>query len=326
MKKNTSVIPYLAPLLGLSVSVILEAPTHAEGGISVPDGYEVNVLAAGFQYPQGVAVRSDGEIFVADNLGQKVHKITEAGQVDVFAELAWPDALAFRPDGTLMISQSGAGDFSANEPGTISQIDPDGAASVFASVIDYDGLALDSLGDLYASAGKDDDVIFKVDPAGAIDVFAGTLPFFTNPDDVAVDSQGFVFAVDGNCVDQVRKFDPDGVSSVFATGLGCPVALAMRSDDTLFVGDFFGTIYQCPVAGGCQTFASGMEDIVGLALAPGGALYVTQRAKGNVLRISLINPLDIPALSPISSVLLCLLLGGIGVRLLQLRLKQQERL
>ena len=79
--------------------------------------------AASFNRPTGVAVGADGAVYVADYLGQKIRKITAAGEVTTLAGSGQPGSfdgtgtnagfvrptgVAVTADGTVYVSDSGA--------------------------------------------------------------------------------------------------------------------------------------------------------------------------------------------------------------------------
>ncbi len=91
-----------------------------------------------------------------------------------------------------------------------------------------DGLAFDSVGDLYV-ANQNGDTVSEVSPAGAV----SNLAFgFNAPAALAFDSAGNLFVANGGN-DTVSAVTPAGVVSAFAAGFNDPCALAFDSAGNL---------------------------------------------------------------------------------------------
>ena len=145
--------------------------------------------------PSGVAVGTDGNIFVADTGNHAIRKVTPEGVVT-----------------TLAGSAGGTGS-------------ADGAGS-FARFRYPGGAAVDKAGNVYV-ADTGNDTIRKMTPQGVVTTLAGlagqrgsvdgtgSKARFTDPFDVTVDSSGNVYVADeGN--DTIRKVTPEGVVTTLA--------------------------------------------------------------------------------------------------------------
>jgi streptogramin lyase len=201
--------------------------------------------AASFNWPQGVAVDSSGNVFVADKFNNAIRKITPAGVVSTFA---------------------GGG------PGGLSNGTGTGASFYIPT-----GVAVDSSGNVFV-ADQFNSAIRKITPAGVVSTFAGGTSGFVNgtgtaarfslPRDVAVDSNGNVFVADQNN-HAIRKITPAGVVSTFAGGTAgfvngtgsaasfyYPEGVAVDSSGNVFVGDALNNaIRKITPAGIVSTFA-----------------------------------------------------------------------
>ncbi len=155
--------------------------------------------AARFDLPQGAAVDSAGNVYVADTGNDTIRKITPAGVVTTLA----------------------------GSPGQYASADGTGAAARFD---DPAGLAVDSAGNVYV-ADTANNTIRKISPAGVVTTLAGTAGEFGSADGtgaaarfnapygVAVDSAGNVYVADGGN-DSIRKITPSGVVTTLAGTAG----------------------------------------------------------------------------------------------------------
>jgi hypothetical protein len=164
--------------------------TTLAGLAGVPGSADGTGSAARFNQPNGVALDSNGNLYVADGVNSTIRKVTLNGVVTTLAGLA---------------GSSG----SAN--GT-------GSAARFNFPED---VAVDTAGNVYvADAGNN--TIRKVTPGGVVTTLAGKAgvvgsqdgtgsgALFSFPEALAVDSAGNVFVADyGN--DTIRKVTPSGV-------------------------------------------------------------------------------------------------------------------
>jgi secreted PhoX family phosphatase len=136
--------------------------------------------AARFYYPDGVAVDSAGNVYVADDFNATIRKVTAGGVVTTLA---------------------GAAGVSGSADGT-------GAAASF----DFpQGVAVDGAGNLYVT-DSGNNIIRKVTTGGVVTTLAGR---FHSPTGVAVDSAGNVYVADtGNST--IRKITPIGSTPTVA--------------------------------------------------------------------------------------------------------------
>jgi sugar lactone lactonase YvrE len=187
-----------------------------------PESADGTRSAARFNGPNGVAVDTTGNVYVADSLNDIIRKITPAGIVTTLAGSAgrWGSA-----DGT-------------------------GSAARFNSPA---GVAVDTAGNVYV-ADFLNDTIRKITPAGAVTTLAGSpgnmgsadgagsAAQFDLPNGVAVDNANNVYVSDlGN--NAIRTITPGGLVTTFSldsapgtTGEGGgPVGVAVDADGNIYV-------------------------------------------------------------------------------------------
>ena len=172
--------------------------TTLAGTVGLTGTLDGTGISASFTTPQGPAIDSAGNLYVADYNASTIRKITPAGVVTTFA-------------GT------------ANTPGST---DGTGTAARFYRPA---GIAIDAGGNLYV-ADSGNNTIRKVTPAGVVSTVAGsagtfghtntdstsTIPaLFYNPRAVAVDASGTIYVADTNN-NTIRKVTSAGVVTTLA--------------------------------------------------------------------------------------------------------------
>jgi sugar lactone lactonase YvrE len=86
---------------------------------------------------------------------------------------------------------------------------------------------------------------------------------------------------------QINEFTPTGTQSTFASGLNQPIGLAFDSAGNLYEADAnSGNIYKFTPAGAQSTFASGLNRPVGLAFNSAGDLFVAASGAGQVIEFA----------------------------------------
>lgn len=188
--------------------------------------------AARFNNIQGIALGSDGTLYVADSWNHKIRKVTPMGEVTTFAG-----------------------------SGTNGHLDGAGTAARFAYPA---GLALDAAGNVYV-ADTNNNVIRKITPAGEVTTLAGmnglagrgsadgtgSAARFWNPSGIAVDAYGNLIVCDTQN-HTLRRITQAGVVTTIggaafqataADGLGTaarfssPMKLSIDSSGVIYVAD-----------------------------------------------------------------------------------------
>jgi sugar lactone lactonase YvrE len=196
---------------------------------------------ARFNYPEGVAVDSAGNVYVADSGNSTIRKITSAGGVSTIAGFAGitgsadgtnSDARFWNPEG---VAVDGAGNVYVADSfnSTIRKLTPVGTNWVVTTLAGGfskpGGVTVDSAGNLYV-ADTLSDTIRKMTPVGTnwvVSTLAGT-PYISGTNDgtgtnaqffwpsgVAVDSAGNVYVAD-SWNQTIRKVTPAGVVTTLA--------------------------------------------------------------------------------------------------------------
>lgn len=245
---------------------------------------------AQFNSPNGIAIDSAGNLYIADSGNNCIRKVTPAGLVSTLAggvqgnlegtgtsaEFNSPYGLAVGPDGTVYVADTYNNCIRKIAPngvtGTLAGSGTAGYKDGTSSVAEFNlpfSLTLDSNGNLYvADAGNNR--IRKVSPLGDVTTLAGNGisglvdgsaldASFSIPNDVVVDSNGNVFVADyGN--NSVREISFSGqVSTLSGTGI-------------LGYQDGSGRSAQ-------------FDHPTGLAIAPDGTLYIADNGNDRVRSI-----------------------------------------
>lgn len=230
---------------------------------------------AQFRSPVGVAVDTQGYVYVSDLFNQKIRKISPEGVVSTLAgstggfadgtgadaQFKYPIGITVDASGNVYVVDSGNHKIRKISPeGVVSTLagsiagfaDGTGASAQFSSPA---GIAIDLQGNAYV-ADFNNHRIRKVSPEGIVSTLAGSTQgyangigdnaMFNNPIGVAVDAQGYVYIGDYSN-HMIRKISPEGIVSTlagsisgFADGTG---ASAEFSFPYGMAADVLGNVY-----------------------------------------------------------------------------------
>ena len=259
-----------------TVSTLAGAADNRKGNVDGP------ALEARFGYPMGLALATDGTLYVVDDENMTVRKVAPDGRVATVA-------------GT------------AGSPGSA---DGAGPTARFSHPV---GLALDASGTLYVT-DADNCTVRKISPAGTVSTLAGTsgakgttdglggAARFNVPQGVAVDAAGTVYVADTEN-HTIRKITPAGVVSTLAgtarrkgstDGIGPaaqfdhPAGLAVDASGAVYVADNGNHTIRKIAPNGTVSTLAGLARRHGGTDGPGGAARflfptgVAVDASGNV--------------------------------------------
>lgn len=204
-------------------------------------------------------------LFVSDSFAN-IYQITLAGSISLFASnLDEPYGMAFDRAGNLYEADSG--------DNIIYKFSSSGTKTTFAAGLDLnvpEDLAFDGSSNLYVANSGGNNLI-KITPSGAQSIFATNL---SEPDGLAFDGSGYLY-VANSLNNTVAKLTPSGVATNFpATGFNFPAQMAFGHDGNLYVANVFGnSISEVTTSGMVTTFASGLNEPIGLAFDSAGNLF-----------------------------------------------------
>jgi hypothetical protein len=191
--------------------------------------------AARFKFPNGVAVDTAGNVYVADMMNNTIRKITPAGVVTTLAGLAgnpgigdgtgaaakffWPSGVAVDGMGVVYVSDEGSYTIRKVTPagvvttlaggGSPGSADGTGSAAGFHNAA---GVAVDGAGNVYVSDSYEN-TIRKVTPAGVVTTLAG-MAQTPSGIDLGIDGPGMIDnygSADGTG-SAARFYNPNGVA------------------------------------------------------------------------------------------------------------------
>ena len=223
--------------------------------------------SARFNIPEGVAVDTAGNVYVADTGNGAVRKVTSSGIVTTLAgpgtgaSFLNPKAVAVDNGGNVYLADTG------ND--VIRKISPEGVVSTLGGGIgswDFytpSGVAVDSAGNVYV-ADTSHLSVRKLTPAGVVTTLAGSLSWggsadgtgsaarFSEPRGIAVDTADNVYVTDASN-EIIRKITPTGVVTTLAgsatlpgnvAGVGSaarflrPQGIAVDNSGNVYVADY----------------------------------------------------------------------------------------
>jgi serine/threonine-protein kinase len=188
---------------------------------------------AGLYQPQGVAVDTNGAVYVAD-FNNRVVKVAAGSNnqtVLPFSGLNYPEGVAVDTSGNVYVADRGNDRVVKLDAGSNTQTD-----LPFTGLNHPDGVALGADGSVYVT-DTDNDRVLKLAAGSSTQT---VLPFtgVTVPWGIAVDSAGTVYVTEHDANQVLKLATGSSAPTVLPfTGLNTPLAVAVDSTGTVYVAD-----------------------------------------------------------------------------------------
>lgn len=275
-------ISYTSPTTAYDVDKGITPLTPVASRVDAP-GYTTTptLLLGGLNGPQGVAVDTAGNIYVADTKANTVIKIFKSGATaTVGSGYSSPTGVAVDRAGNVYVADFGHS--------LIKKVNTSNLTTTFGSGYTSPiAVAVDTAGNVYyADYGANAVKELVGNGTGTITISTA----FNHPNGVAVDLAGNIYVADaGNNL--VRKV-PVGGGTITTLGMGVifyPQGVAVDAVGNVFVADQgVNAIKEIPVGGGpVVTLGSGVISPYGVAVDQVGNVYAPDFVNG---QLKLINP------------------------------------
>jgi sugar lactone lactonase YvrE len=185
--------------------------------------------ASEFSLPKGIAIDPSGNLYVADNSGDAIRKITPAGVVTTLATKLASNAQNSFNDNGVTIGNSGDV-YMADSTSTIRKITPAGAVTTLAGTVVVAGsadgsgaaarfngpfgIATDTAGNVYV-ADSENQAVRKLTPSGVVTTLTNVVPGF--PAGISADTAGNLYVTATSAdTSLILKVTPGGVVTTLA--------------------------------------------------------------------------------------------------------------
>jgi sugar lactone lactonase YvrE len=294
---------------GGTPAVYATVSTLAGGAVA---GYvEGPVATAKFDYPEGIAADSCGNVYVSEMMQSRIRKVTADGTVSLLAgsgvsgsangigaAATFNNPVGIATDASCAVYVADTGN------NLIRKVTKEGVVTTVAAAATFSiprAIAIDASGNLYVAKRRQPG-IRKITPAGVVSTIPAGL---TDARGVAVDAAGNVFVSDSDG-NTIRKIAPDGTVTTLAgsstpgsadgdgslASFNYPNGLTLDASGNIYVADASNNkVRKITPAGVVSTLAgSGAEGhdngsldgssftgMQGITIDPAGNLYVIER-------------------------------------------------
>ncbi len=286
-RRKIVVIP--AAVLVVAIVAAVAVGVYVRQGPSEPPQIQAALPFDGLNSPHGVAVDSEGTVYVADSSNDRVVTLasgSDSQTVLPFARLGPAHGVAVDTKGTVYVADGNSRVVELAAGSTDPSVLPFSASSPF-------GVAVDSAGTVYVTAPS---VVKPRVLALAAGAAAQTeLPFVDlgDPSGVAVDSRDTVYVADRNNDRVVTLAAGSTAQSVLPfTGLNYPHGVAVDSRGTVYVADTGNDRVVALEAGSTAQRVlpfSGLKSPWGVAVDGDGIVYVSDTDNNRVLKLTVGN-------------------------------------
>lgn len=251
---------------------------------------------AALNYPNDVAIGTNGTLYIADSANARIRAVSPAGIIstlagsDVQPQIYSADSLATDTAGMVYYTDSFRNQVLSVSAGVVvtkvagdgtKGYSGDGGAATSAQLSSPLGLALDASGNLYI-ADSGNQVIRKVTAGGTISTYVGTGLSF--PASLAADTAGNLYIADtGN--NRVQKVTPNGGISTIP---GNPTGLAVDIAGNLYIADSANNkVQRVATSGAITTILAGqLKSPSGVSVDKAGNLFIADTGNHAIRRIA----------------------------------------
>jgi sugar lactone lactonase YvrE len=272
--------------------------------------------SATFYRPEGLAVDTNGNVYVADTSNNKVRKVTGAGVVSTLpGAYSHPEGVAVDVIGNVYVADTWNHSIRKITPagtvltlagsGSSGAVDGNGAGASFSNP---SGIAVDSSGTVFV-ADPGNSKIRKITPGGLVSTLAGTgqagpddgpvaIARFDGLKDVAVDSQGNLLIAEAS---RIRKITPQGIVETVTRPLKQPIGVAVDTAGNRYFADtenhrirrlstdgVLSTLAGTGVAGSADgpNGVGSLSSPMGVGIASSGDVFVADTGNNRIRRIT----------------------------------------
>ncbi len=248
-------------------------------------GAQRTVVSTGLSGPNGAAVDSSGNLYIADTGNNRIVKIAPNGTQTVVSvaplTLNFPLAVALDCAGNLYVTDG-------NNNRVVKVPAAGGAATVLPRSVSPDGLAVDASGNVFVADNEDGSIV-KITSGGTVSTFESD---FEDPVDVAVDPAGNVYLADGT-LSTILKFPPGGGSGMnVGSSLFSIAGVAVDASGNVYVAESGegAEIVEITAAGVQSTLAvSGLGEVSYFAVDSNYDLLIPDNFNNDVIEFSTIS-------------------------------------